>query len=157
MQKENNLWQKSYECNCHGEMIMMGYENDEKDGIPTVDLAFFKYGHEDSTLSFSGKLRWIWQMLTTGKPFLDEVMIDQPTAKRLGEDLIEFSNKKYDFGYNNITVKGIRIECDARIKELQESCKHVSSTWCEDMFAPGHFSGTRSRLCNICEKVLETK
>jgi len=152
MQKEN-LWQKSYECSCHGEMIMMGYEDDEKDGIPTIDLAFFNYGYSGSVLSFSNRLKWIWQILIKGTPYLDEVMLEQATAKRLGEDLIKFSQKKY--AVDAVTAKIIRAECDFKIKKLREQCKHSTSTICEEQWAPGHSTGKKIKICNVCEKVLE--
>lgn len=167
MQKENNLWQKSYKCNCHGEMIMMGYENNEKDGIPTIDLAFFSYGHCNGTLSFKSKIKWIWHILVTGQPFLDEVMLDQETAKRLGEDLIEFSKKKYinvsiirssssssSSSTSTLSAEELRIKCDKEIEELRKNCIHPTSTICEEQWAPGHLTGKKVKVCNICEKVI---
>ncbi len=150
---KTNLWQKSYECTCHDEMIVMGYETDEKDGLPTIDLAFFSYGHSDRTESFKNKLKLIWHILVTGKPFLDEVMLDQATAKQFGEDLIEFSQKEYTV--DAVTAKMIRSECEYKIEQLRKECRHLTSTICEEQWAPGHSTGKKVKICNVCEKVLE--
>jgi len=32
---------------------------------------------------------------------------------------------------------------------------HKVSEWMQQMWAPGHFSGTRVRLCNRCNKILQ--
>jgi len=59
------------------------------------------------------------------------------------------------------TAKEIREYYDKQkekeIKLLQKICKHISSKWCEEWWAPGHSTGRTVRLCDRCEKVLETK
>ena len=56
-----------------------------------------------------------------------------------------------------ISAKEIRKKCDEDIKELQEICNHPSSTWCEEYWAIAHSTGRQIRVCDICEKSLETK
>lgn len=93
------IWHKFYECECSTEGIMVSYEHDEEDSIPTVDLAFFQHGFVGRhPLIFLQRLRWAWQLIKTGLPYLDGVILDQNTAKELAEDLLEFSKKKYKFG-----------------------------------------------------------
>lgn len=93
--KSNNIWRKFYECDCHGEGIMMSYENDY-DGIPSIDIAFFNHGLKDSReLSFKERIRWCWHILKNGLPFTDMVMINQKEARKLAKDLLKFANKEY--------------------------------------------------------------
>lgn len=89
-------WNKFYVCNCDTEGIMISYEYEEN-GLPLVDLGFFQQGLkcDKQSLSFKDKLRWCWHILTKGVPFADLVILDQETAKELGEDLIKFSQKEY--------------------------------------------------------------
>jgi len=99
MNKSQKIWYKFYECCCGGEGIMMSYENTEEDGLPQIDIAFFQHGLVGRhPLSFWERLRWTWYLIKTGRPFLDEVILNQTIAKELAEDLLEFSKKKYKFG-----------------------------------------------------------
>jgi hypothetical protein len=91
------IWRKFFQCDCGGEGIMMSYENEE-DGIPSVDLAFFSHGHDNRILSFFEKLRYCWRTLTTGRPFDDEVMLTPEVAKELGTELIRFARFPYKLG-----------------------------------------------------------
>ena len=56
-----------------------------------------------------------------------------------------------------LTAKDIRKKCDEEIKKLQEICNHPKYTWCEEAWAPAHFTGRRLKICDVCEKVLERK
>jgi len=55
-----------------------------------------------------------------------------------------------------ITAKEIRKKCEADIKELQKICQHPRSTWAEECWAVGHFTGRRIKICDVCEKVLDS-
>lgn len=102
MKKSKNkedYWFKFYECACHGEGIMMSYEYEEEGGLPQIDMAFFQYGNVGRhPLGFRERLRWAWNLIRTGRPFLDEVMLSQRTARELADDLLKFSKKKYTVG-----------------------------------------------------------
>jgi len=88
-------FEKFYQCDCGSEGIMMSYER-EKEGVPFVDLAYFREGFDGRKLSFFQKVRWCYHILKIGQPWHDMVMLNQITAKRLGLDLIKFSEKKYN-------------------------------------------------------------
>jgi len=55
------------------------------------------------------------------------------------------------------TAKEIRDKAEEDIKQLQEECPHPSSTWCEECWTVGHFTGRSLKVCDFCEKVLEIK
>jgi hypothetical protein len=84
------IWDKYYECSCHAQIIMAHY--DEEDGIKLVDLAFFS-NYIDGRMTLWQRLRFAWQVLRTGTPWADMVVLDTEEAKRLGEDLISFVDK----------------------------------------------------------------
>lgn len=74
---------------------MAGYEYSE-DGIPLIDLAFFKHGFDArQPIGLKDRIVWCWRMLTKGDFFLDMVMLDQNTAKELANDLLQFANRVY--------------------------------------------------------------
>ena len=56
-----------------------------------------------------------------------------------------------------ISAKEIRNKADKDIEALQKICSHAEWSWGEECWAPGHFSGRRLKVCDFCEKVLESK
>jgi hypothetical protein len=75
---------------------MIGYDYEES-GIPLIDLAFFSNGmnYAKYHLSLWDRIKWSFRILKTGIPYLDMITIDQESANELGQDLLEFSKKKY--------------------------------------------------------------
>ena len=56
------------------------------------------------------------------------------------------------------TAKSLRDKLELDLKELQAKCKHREiSEWMEQHWAIGHYSGTDVKLCNKCEKIIETR
>lgn len=54
------------------------------------------------------------------------------------------------------TIDQMRDRHKKEIEDLQDNCKHEKiSGWMEEMWAPGHFSGTRVKVCEVCGKVVE--
>lgn len=94
MKESKGIWNKFFPCDCGDEGIMISYEMEE-DGMPSIDLAFFGYGHQDKTLDLKSRIRFCWKVLTTGRPWADEVIMNSKTAGELGKELILFS-KKYE-------------------------------------------------------------
>lgn len=92
------IWRKFYECDCGDEGIMMGYEfyDDIEKKFPLIDLAFFGHGYGGHfPLSLKDKIRWCWNIIRTGYPFIDGVILSQKRAKELGTDLLKFANKNF--------------------------------------------------------------
>lgn len=90
------MWYKFYECECNTEGIMLGYDHEEEN-FPQIDLAFFQHGIVGRhPLDFWKRFKWAWYLIKTGLPFIDQVILDQKTAKELGEDLLKFANKKFE-------------------------------------------------------------
>jgi hypothetical protein len=60
------------------------------------------------------------------------------------------------------TAKEIRMYFDSKrdvaLKKLQDKCKHEHiSDWLDQYWAVGHSTGKQVKVCNACEKILETK
>jgi len=95
MEIKNSIWCRFIECTCHTEGIMVSC--DDTDPFPNIYLAIFSHGkYRNNQLSFKEKLRYCWQVIKKGKPFEDDIMLRQDTARELAECLLEFANKKFE-------------------------------------------------------------
>jgi len=72
-------------CECHSEGVVVSYFDEEKE----IYLALFNYAHSVKTKTFWERLRWCWNVLKTGEPWADEVILDHITAEALGNRLLE--------------------------------------------------------------------
>ena len=81
---KENLWWKFIECDCASEGVMISAENDD----PTTYLAFFG-NFFDRRLGFKQRARFIWNVLTTGKPYADMVCLSPEKVKELATSLNE--------------------------------------------------------------------
>jgi len=69
-------------CNCHGEGI-----NVEKFDNNEIYLSLF-YRCYNYPISIKERIRYCWNILKTGKPFNDQMILDNQTAEQLGRILI---------------------------------------------------------------------
>lgn len=100
MKVNNSYWRHFVECDCHSEGIMISC--DDTDPFPNINLAIFSHGkYHNNSLSFKEKLRYCWNVIRKGRPFEDDIMLRQETAKELANILLEFSNKVYKSGDTN--------------------------------------------------------
>jgi hypothetical protein len=42
------------------------------------------------------------------------------------------------------------------LRDLQNTCPHIESAWMQHMWAPGHISPGKVKVCSECEKILNT-
>lgn len=68
-------------CSCHGEGVYINYEKEDK----LYYLSFFSLGYKTGKLSFWNRLRWISHILVNGRPYDDQVVLDQAEAKKISE------------------------------------------------------------------------
>jgi hypothetical protein len=77
-------------CDCGTEGIII--QHDIEDGEPffsQIYMSFLEHGkHHDNRLVWSQRLRWIWQVLTTGRPYSDGIVLRPEKAKELVTDLV---------------------------------------------------------------------
>ena len=87
------LWRKFYECKCYEEGLMLSNSYEDED-MDVIDIALFqKAGMEIYPLCWKNRLRRVWNILRTGKPYADMVIFDSATAKALGKDLVKWAEK----------------------------------------------------------------
>ncbi len=88
------IWNKFYQCDCGTEGIMISYEYIDKKDSCFIDIAFFQHGFTRNKLSLKDKLRYCWNVIRTGLPFCDQVMLNKKIARELGNSLLKWANKK---------------------------------------------------------------
>ena len=54
------------------------------------------------------------------------------------------------------SAKGLREEFDKDMQWLQDNCKHEKSEWMGEEWAPGHGTGRVVKVCDCCEKIVES-
>jgi len=59
-------------CACYGEGLILRKDEDD-----FLEVYFYTIGCEGKKLGFKDKLRYIWRVITIGKPFGDQVMLDE--------------------------------------------------------------------------------
>jgi len=77
---------KFFLCECYSEGVIVESDDD------TVDLSFWQTGACRRT-SLGHKIRHILQVLRTGRPYTDMVVLTPAEAERLGKCLIEEANR----------------------------------------------------------------
>jgi hypothetical protein len=66
-------------CNCGSHALELTW--DEEFGW--LEMAQWHYASSSSPLPFKERLRWIWRILTTGKPWTDSVLLDKKEIEQL--------------------------------------------------------------------------
>ena len=83
MNKEKSLFVK---CQCSGHVFEVErFVDDWTDGghDEGFNLTFWNYGRNDNTLCWRERLRWIWNIFCTGKPWADGIIIENEQAKEI--------------------------------------------------------------------------
>ena len=89
---------KHYECDCGTEVLLIENEYPGRGSLPlldeTLDISFFSYGHTGRyPLSIKQRIRWCWYLMKSGMPFADMIVLTRETAKELGKDLVDWSER----------------------------------------------------------------
>jgi hypothetical protein len=100
-------------CECHGEG--MGVDHYPEDG--NYYFSYWRYGLSNSALPWKERLRHCWHVLTKGKAFNDEIILNQKGA----DELIDFL-----LGYKRIPKEKMDKLMEAVNKAFKD--KHRSKT-----------------------------
>ena len=73
-------------CECHGEGMGVDYDTD--DGY--YYFSYWKHGFSNEKLPLKERLRYCWNVLTKGKAFNDEIILNQESADRLIDFLLGY-------------------------------------------------------------------
>lgn len=73
------------QCQCYGEGISVDYDADDN----YYYFAYWSRGLTNRCLGWKEKIRHCWNIIKTGKPFNDEVILNQEDVIKLAEFLKE--------------------------------------------------------------------
>lgn len=75
---------KFFKCSCHCCALQTTYFDDE----PDIYFSIWEQGaKENHTLSFWQRLRWCWRVIRKGKPFEDQIILDNEQTIELYREL----------------------------------------------------------------------
>jgi hypothetical protein len=83
------------ECQCHGEGLGIDYYADDNHYY----FSYWSRGFRNGKLSFWQRLRYIFYVLFTGKPFNDELILDGGSANQLRSFLKDIDTKNLEEKY----------------------------------------------------------
>lgn len=78
--------EKWIKCSCWGEAMQLSVDDDNQ-----IEICIWSTGlYNDHGLSWKEKIRWIWHLLKTGKPYTDMIMLSPESAKELNNWLSQY-------------------------------------------------------------------
>ena len=80
-----------YECECTCSILKVWHDKDTDYVGDTVFVSIYK---QQCGWSIIHRLQLIWQIIKTGDPYSDEVILSLDNARRLGKDLIKDLGEK---------------------------------------------------------------
>jgi len=87
MDTKKTVIQKFIMCACQSESILLEKYCNEQE----IYLSLFGRGLNVKRYTFRDKLRHIWQILTKGSPYTDEIVLTSDKAEELAKALTELS------------------------------------------------------------------
>lgn len=83
LKKNKSLYLKC-DCSCH--LLEIEYDDDFDDSFC---IALWSRGRQGEILSWRDRIRWIWNIIRTGNPWSDSIIINKTKAK----EIINYINK----------------------------------------------------------------
>ena len=77
-------------CDCGFHAIQLEYDED----INSTYMSFFQYGHTPHKRDFKDILRMVWKVITTGNPYADDIILNEPGRLALIQVLQEYEPAK---------------------------------------------------------------
>lgn len=74
---------KYISCSCESETILLEKFSDESE----IYLSLFSRGLNVKRYNFLDRIRHIWQIVTKGAPYTDEIVLDKKRALQLSKEL----------------------------------------------------------------------
>lgn len=82
------------ECDCHHEIVVVSSDQDFNDE-PDVFLSIYELGsHRNHALSFWHRIRYAWRILTTGRPYVDQIVLRTDSATKLALSLLKHGRNR---------------------------------------------------------------
>ncbi len=73
-------------CQCYGSMLECQYDEEFKD----CNITIWQRGR-NGVLSWQNRIRWIWEIIKTGNPWGDDIMLTKEDALKLANYIQENS------------------------------------------------------------------
>jgi len=73
------------QCDCHSHELHVTHDED------FISITIWRDGYTSSEYGLKDKLRHIWQIIRHGTPWVDMVLLNKESSKKLGEHLIKAS------------------------------------------------------------------
>ena len=88
--KDAEIVKEYFICDCHSESLLVEYFADDKEFY----LSIWQRGYASRKYTFLQKLCAIWQIITTGSPFNDQLILNKDEATKLSKFLYRLTHPK---------------------------------------------------------------
>jgi len=82
---------KFIKCDCYGHLLEICREKEIIDGKVShknFNLSMWEWGTGNRPLSFRERIRWCWNILRTGSPWADHIILSDDKAKKLAQFIL---------------------------------------------------------------------
>ncbi len=76
-------------CDCQSHAIQFEYEEESQ----SIEITIWQRNQPQSPFSFKERIRWCWNVLLTGKPWGDRVILSQDKADQITKFLTDLKQK----------------------------------------------------------------
>lgn len=77
---------KTIKCSCYSELLHLEWDEELK----LLDLSIWAHYGSKNKLSWRQRLRYCWRILTSGKPYGDQMILDKESISAIVEYLNQF-------------------------------------------------------------------
>jgi len=77
---------KTIKCSCHSELLLLEWDEE----LEVLDLSIWAPYGSSNKMSWRQRLRYCWQILTGGKPYGDQMVLDKQSINAMVEHLNQF-------------------------------------------------------------------
>ena len=88
--------EKVFPCDCQSEGLVVVQQEellDDCEGAPFIDIAFWQFGHINEKWEWKYRIKVIWHVIRTGKPFVDMVMFRSNVARNFANHILYLLDK----------------------------------------------------------------
>ena len=83
--------ERRFECSCRGEQLCVNVDKEDTDSTnlkPQVNIAMLYYNN-DGKHSFKDRIKYVWEVLRTGKIYRDQVILSNDKARDLANYILD--------------------------------------------------------------------
>ena len=86
----DNSFEKSYivKCDCYGSALEIERDVWDKD-YRRFWFSIWKRGRDRGSLCWRERIRWCWNILTTGNPWADDIIVTDNEAREIAEFILK--------------------------------------------------------------------